>query len=91
MKPTRPTARRPRPAPPALVAASLDPVAWVLLLAGVFDGLADNWVHAVVLIAAALAVWRDAWSGATGSSRRPPVPLLSGREWTGPTGGLAGG
>jgi hypothetical protein len=73
MKPTQPTSRR---APRGLVAASLDPMAWALLLAGVFDGISDNWVHAAVLIAAALAVGREAWNGGTGPSARQSVPLL---------------
>lgn len=37
----------------------LSPLTWILFLAGLFDGMSDNWVHALVLWAAALVVARD--------------------------------
>jgi len=43
-----------------LFAAIRDPVVAILLLAGLFDGLAGNLVHSILLFAVALALGRDA-------------------------------
>lgn len=46
-------------APGAVRAVLFSPLTWILFLAGLFDGMADNWVHALVLWAAAFVVARD--------------------------------
>jgi hypothetical protein len=76
-------AGRPRLTARARLVVAVDPLAWVLLLAGVVDGFSDNWVHAVFLIVAAMAVWADHWARAAGHPGRPSVPLLRGRAGTG--------
>ncbi len=60
----------------ALVTAALDPLAWILALAGFFDWISDNWLHALVLLGAAVVVWRETWVRASGRPVRPSVPLL---------------
>ena len=82
MRPTLRPARSASTALRGLVASSLDPMAWALLLAGLFDGMSDSWVHAVLLFAAAVAVGRDAWYSATGRPTRPSVPALRTRDRT---------
>lgn len=61
------------------------PVVWILFLAGLFDGISDNWVHAVVLWAAAILVGRDAERGARGIVLPPAIALFAARD-TWPTG-----
>jgi hypothetical protein len=68
----------------SLVSVARDPVVTILLLAGIFDGLSGNPVHAILLFAVAAALARDAirsrrledageptGSPAAGASRRP--------------------
>jgi len=43
----------------AWVAVVTSPLVWVLGLAAFFDGISDNWVHAALLSAVAVAVARD--------------------------------
>jgi hypothetical protein len=62
------------------LALALDPLAWALLLAGVVDGFSDNWVHAVLLMAAAAAVWWDAWWESSGHPTPAPVAFLGARR-----------
>jgi hypothetical protein len=62
-----------KPSPPAVsssrvLAAARDPVVIILLLAGVFDGLAGNLIHSVLLIAVGLALGREVALGRGGSS-----------------------
>ena len=57
---------------------AVDPLAWVLALAGFFDGISDNWLHALLLLGAAVAVWWDAWLTATGRPAVDAPPLLTG-------------
>lgn len=56
--------------------AALHPVAVVLWLAGFFDGISDNWVHAAVLWPAAAAVTRDAVRTARGEPAPTARALL---------------
>ena len=71
-----PRAQRSRAPARAVADASLDPLFWVLALAGFFDGISDNWLHALVLLGAAAAVWWDTWARASGRPVRASVPLL---------------
>ncbi|MFI5100808.1 MAG: hypothetical protein ACHQE5_09905 [Actinomycetes bacterium] len=71
-----PQVRKSRAARRGLLAAWSDPLVWVLVLAGFFDGISDNWLHAFVLIGAAVAVWWDTWCRVGGRPTRPDVPLL---------------
>lgn len=41
------------------VTVATSPLVWVLSLAAFFDGISDNWVHAALLSAVAVAVARD--------------------------------
>ncbi len=63
---------------------ALDPLAWILALAGFFDGISDNWLHAALLMGAAAAVWGDAWLEATGRARPDAPPLLRRGVRSGP-------
>jgi len=55
---------------------ALDPLAWILALAGFFDGISDNWLHAALLMGAAVAVWWDAWLEETGRASPDAPPLV---------------
>ena len=70
-----PAVRRVATARGAALAVGRSPVVWVLLLAGLFDGLSDNWVHAALLWAAAVAVGWDLGREAQGRPAPPAVPL----------------
>jgi hypothetical protein len=74
----RPPASRPPERGRALLRAAADPLAWILALAGFFDGISDNWLHALLLMGAAVAVWADAWLTATGRPTVDAPPLLTG-------------
>jgi hypothetical protein len=74
-EPTRQTQPAGRPARPGLHAL-VDPLAWILALAGFFDGISDNWLHALFLLGAAVAVWWDEWLTATGRPLADAPPLL---------------
>jgi hypothetical protein len=68
------------------LSVAFDPLAWILALAGFFDGISDNWLHALLLIGAACAVWWDAWLTATGRPAVDAPPLVRaeadrGRRW----------
>lgn len=52
-------------------AVLLSPIVWILFLAGLFDGLSANWIHAVVLWVAAVLVGRDAARRARGIAPPP--------------------
>jgi hypothetical protein len=71
-----PPAARPPVSRRAVVRVAVDPLAWILALAGFFDGISDNWLHALLLIGAAVAVWWDAWLTATGRPGVDAAPLL---------------
>lgn len=72
-----PQVNAPRARSRAARAASLDPLFWVLVLAGFFDGISDNWLHALVLLGAAAAVWWDTWYRASGRLTASSRPLLT--------------
>lgn len=59
----------------AAAAVLRSPVAWVLFLAGLFDGLSDNWVHAAVLWGAGCVVSWDVGRAAQGHPVPRAVPL----------------
>ncbi|TAK68187.1 MAG: hypothetical protein EPO13_11565 [Actinomycetota bacterium] len=61
-----------------LSAVIRSPLVWVLGLAAIFDGLADNPVHAVVLGGAAVLVGRDA--AAADTVEQIGAPLLGSRR-----------
>jgi hypothetical protein len=75
-----PHVRPPRAGSRGLLEASSDLLVWVLVLAGFFDGISDNWLHALVLLGAAAAVWWDTFARAAGRPMRPDVPLLHDSE-----------
>src|SRR5207253_478517 len=52
--------------PPGLVAAIRDPVVVILLLAGIFDGLAGNVIHSILLVAVGLVLGREVALGRGG-------------------------
>jgi hypothetical protein len=56
---------------------ALDPLAWILALAGFFDGISDNWLHALLLLGAAVAVWWDEWLAVTGRPGVDAPPLVT--------------
>ncbi|MEO6822734.1 MAG: hypothetical protein ABI468_09985 [Candidatus Nanopelagicales bacterium] len=56
----------------------LSPVTWILFLAGFFDGISDNWLHALVLWAAAYVVARDVARRARGVAPPPARVMFSG-------------
>ncbi len=79
-----------QPSPPAVspvgvFAAARDPVVAILLLAGIFDGLAGNLIHSILLIVVGLALGREVALGRGGPARvagnagtlaiAPPWPL----------------
>jgi hypothetical protein len=70
-----------------LRAALTDRLVWILGLAAFFDGISDNWVHAVLLGSVAVAVGRDAGRQLRGIAPAAAVPLLrtpatgSARRW----------
>jgi hypothetical protein len=78
-----------KPSPPAVtssgvLAAARDPVVVILLMAGVFDGLAGNLIHSVLLIAVGLALGREAVLGRGGPSivaGRQPGKYLAATSW----------
>ena|SRR2546427_4249025 len=51
---------------PGVLVAARDPVVIILLLAGIFDGLAGNLIHSVLLIAVGLALGREVAIGRGG-------------------------
>ena len=51
-----------------VLGAARDPVVIILLLAGIFDGLAGNLIHSVLLIAAGLALGREVALGRGGGA-----------------------
>jgi hypothetical protein len=69
-----------RAAGAAALAVLRSPVAWVLFLAGLFDGISDNWLHAAVLWGACFLVGWDAARTAQGRRAPRAVPLLRGRS-----------
>jgi hypothetical protein len=60
-------------------AALRDPVVDILFVAGFFDGISDNWIHAAVLWAVAAALAREAARGRRGLDSGPPTAILSER------------
>jgi hypothetical protein len=60
-------------------AALRDPVVNILLVAGFFDGISDNWIHAAVLWAVAAALAREAARGRRGLDSAIPMATLSER------------
>jgi hypothetical protein len=66
------------PATSAALAVLRSPVTWILFLAGFFDGISDNWVHALVLWAAAYVVARDVARRARGIAPPPATVMFSG-------------
>jgi hypothetical protein len=60
-----------------------DPVVAILLLAGIFDGLSGNPIHAILLIGVAVALARDAVVGFGGEPAGADVgrPALHLRRW----------
>lgn len=63
-----------------LRAAARDRLMWILGLAAFFDGISDNWIHAVLLGSVAVAVGRDAARQARGIPSPAAVPLLGPRS-----------
>jgi len=61
----------------ATLRVAKDPVVAILLLAGIFDGLADNPIHAILLIGVALALAADAVVGSGGEAAAESVPRPS--------------
>lgn len=75
-----PPASRPPVRRRALLRVVVDPLAWILALAGFFDGISDNWLHALLLLGAAIAVWWDEWLIVTGRPGVDAPPLITG-DW----------
>jgi hypothetical protein len=63
-----------------LRAAARDRLVWILGLAAFFDGISDNWIHAVLLGSVAAAVGRDAARETRGFPAPDAVPLLGARS-----------
>ena len=59
-----------------LRAGTRDPLVWILGLAAFFDGISDNWIHAVLLGSVAAAVGRDAARQSRGIAPPAAIPLL---------------
>ena len=59
-----------------LRAAGRDRLTWILGLAAFFDGISDNWIHAVLLGSVAAAVGRDAARQSRGIPPPAAIPLL---------------
>lgn len=59
-------------------AVLFSPLTWILFLAGLFDGLSDNWVHALVLWAAAFVVARDKARRARALPDPSPTAMFDG-------------
>src|SRR6187455_1056309 len=68
---------------PAALRVARDPVVAILLLAGIFDGLSGNPIHAILLIGVAVALARDAVVGFGGEPAGADVgrPALHLRRW----------
>lgn len=60
-------------------AALRDPVVDILVLAGFFDGISDNWIHAAVLWAVAAALAREAAGGRRGLDSSITTTILPDR------------
>ena len=58
-------------------AALRDPVVDILLAAGFFDGISDNWIHGAMLWAVAAALAREAARGRRGLDSDIPTAILS--------------
>jgi hypothetical protein len=65
-----------------LRAGLLDRLVWILGLAAFFDGISDNWIHAVLLGSVAMAIGRDAARQARGIWPPVAVPLLGAPSTT---------
>jgi hypothetical protein len=56
-----------------------DPVVDILFVAGFFDGISDNWIHATMLWAVAAALAREAARRRRGLDSSIPTSILGGR------------
>jgi len=61
-----------------LAAVATDVTVWILVLAAFFDGVSDNWVHAILLTAVSVLVARDAVLAVRGVDAPESVALLPG-------------
>src|SRR5438552_817955 len=66
-------------------AAIRDPVVGILVVAGFFDGISDNWVHACFLGAVAAALASEAARERRGLASSEPVTVFSKRESADPS------